>query len=153
MTGLDSFGFNYPLRAMIAGPYLGGNGEREAMYPIRYIDSDGGTLTGKNSYVIRFKKAPPVGAFWSLTVYNADDKMLIDNPLKRYKLGTDTKGLHVNKDSSFEVPIQHTKPQGEFADNWLPAPKDNFYVILRLYQPSDGILSGEYKLPQLERIK
>ena len=153
VTGLDSFGFNYPLRAMIAGPYLGGNGEREAMYPIRYIDSDGGTLTGKNSYVIRFKKAPPVGAFWSLTVYNADDKMLIDNPLKRYKLGTDTKGLHVNKDSSFEVPIQHTKPQGEFADNWLPAPKDNFYVILRLYQPSDGILSGEYKLPQLERIK
>jgi hypothetical protein len=41
MMGLDSFGFNYPLRAMVAGPYLGGNGEREAMYPIRYTDADG----------------------------------------------------------------------------------------------------------------
>ena len=63
VTGLDSFGFNYPLRAMIAGPYLGGNGEKEAMYPIRYTDSKGAPLSGTNKYVIKFKKAPPVDAF------------------------------------------------------------------------------------------
>jgi len=39
VTGMDDFGFNYPLRAMVAGPYLGGQGEKEAMYPIRYTDS------------------------------------------------------------------------------------------------------------------
>ena len=38
-VGLDSFGFNYPLRALVAGPYLGGNGEQEAMYPLRYTNS------------------------------------------------------------------------------------------------------------------
>ena len=26
-TGLDDFGFDYPLRALVAGPYLGGQGE------------------------------------------------------------------------------------------------------------------------------
>jgi hypothetical protein len=152
-TGLDNFGFNYPLRSLVAGPYLGGNGEREAMYATRYTDSGNAPLTGANNYVIRFKKAPPVGAFWSLTVYNADDKMLVKNELNRYKLGGDTKGLKVLADGSFEVPIQNSKPTGEFAANWLPAPKGGFYTLLRLYIPSDAILSGEYQLPQLELVK
>ena len=93
VTGLDSFGFNYPLRAMVAGPYLGGNGEKEAMYPIRYTDADGNVLNGANRYVVKFDSEPPIGAFWSLTMYNASDKMLVENPINRFKVGTDTKGL------------------------------------------------------------
>ncbi len=153
VTGLDSFGFNYPLRAMIAGPYLGGNGEKEAMYPIRYTDIDGNTLNGSNRYVIRFKQVPPVDAFWSITMYNAGDKMLVDNEINRYKVGTDTVGLKILEDGSFDVPIQHTKPNGDFAANWLPAPKGDFYIILRMYQPNAAILSGEYKLPQVEKLQ
>jgi hypothetical protein len=152
-TGLDNFGFNYPLRSLVAGPYLGGNGEREAMYATRYTDSGNAPLHGANNYVIRFKKAPPVDAFWSLTVYNADDKMLVNNELNRFKLGGDTAGLRVLADGSYEVPIQNTKPTGDFAANWLPAPKGGFYVLLRLYIPSEAILSGEYQLPQLEMVK
>ena len=91
--GLDSFGFNYPLRAMVAGPYLGGNGEKEAMYPIRYTDAEGKVLNGANKYVVKFDREPAVGAFWSLTMYNASDKMLVENPLNRFKVGSDTKGL------------------------------------------------------------
>lgn len=41
VLGMDDFGFNYPRRAVIAGPYLGGNGEREAMYPGGFTDSQG----------------------------------------------------------------------------------------------------------------
>lgn len=33
---LDRFGFNRPLRAMVAGPYLGGKGEKEAMTDVRF---------------------------------------------------------------------------------------------------------------------
>ena len=40
-TGLDDFGFNYPLRALVARPLFGGQGEKEAMYPLRYTDSVG----------------------------------------------------------------------------------------------------------------
>ena len=151
VTGLDSFGFNYPLRAMVAGPYLGGQGEHEAMYPIRYTDSAGQTLSGANQYVVKLDSAPPVGAFWSLTMYNAGDKMLVDNELGRYKVGPDTKGLKVAQDGSITIPISHTKPQGENAANWLPAPEGEFYVILRLYQPSNDILSGKWALPQINK--
>jgi hypothetical protein len=152
VTGLDNFGFNYPLRAMIAGPYLGGNGEREAMYPIRYTDADGQVLNGANKYVVKMDKAPPVNAFWSLTMYNAADKMLVENPIQRFKVGTDTQGLKKGADGSITIAVQNERP-GEAANvNWLPAPKGDFYMILRLYQPSDTILNGTYQLPQMTRI-
>ncbi len=48
VTGLGSFGYNYPLRAMVAGPCLGGQGEHEAMYPLRVTDSKNQPLTGAN---------------------------------------------------------------------------------------------------------
>ncbi|WP_273735934.1 DUF1254 domain-containing protein [Mycolicibacterium septicum] len=150
-TGLDNFGFNYPLRAMVAGPYLGGQGEREAMYPIRYTDADGQTLTGANEYELRMATQPPVDAFWSLTVYNADDKMLVGNPIHRYKVGTDTEGLTTGPDGSLTVAIQHQKPDPATDVNWLPAPAADFYLILRLYQPTDAILDGSWPLPQVTR--
>ncbi len=152
VTGLDSFGFNYPMRAMVAGPYLGGNGEREAMYPVRYTDSEGNQLNGANRYLVKLSSAPPVDAFWSLTMYNADDKMLVANEIDRFKVGSDTQGLMVAADGSITIPIQTTKPEGEAAANWLPAPEGDFYVILRLYQPSPAILDDEWQLPQLVRV-
>jgi hypothetical protein len=153
VTGLDSFGFNYPLRAMIAGPYLGGNGEREAMYPIRYTDADGRVLNGANKYVVKLDKAPPVDGFWSLTMYNAADKMLVENPIQRYKVGTDTNGLKKAADGSITTAVQNAQPDPAPDVNWLPAPKGDFYVILRLYQPTAAILEGTYQLPQMTRVK
>ncbi|MFG6203299.1 DUF1254 domain-containing protein [Pseudomonas retamae] len=153
VTGLDSFGYNYPLRAMVAGPYLGGQGEREAMYPIRFTDSKNRPLTGASQYQVKLASAPPVNAFWSLTMYDANDKMLVENEINRYKVGTDTPGLKVAADGSITIPISHKKPQGENAANWLPAPKGGFYVLLRMYQPTEDVLSGKWALPQLDRVE
>lgn len=153
VTGLDSFGFNYPMRAMVAGPYLGGNGEREAMYPIRYTDSDGKTLNGSQKYVVKLSKAPPVAGFWSLTIYNAKDKMLVENPIQRYKVGTDTQDLKIAADGSITIAVQNEEPAESPDINWLPAPQGDFYVMLRLYQPSDEILDGGYQLPQVTRVE
>jgi hypothetical protein len=149
---LDAYGFNYPLRAVHSGPYLGGNSAREALYPNTYVDSQNNPLTGANRYELRFTKAPPVDAFWSLTIYNADDKMLVDNPISRYKVGSETPGLKVNPDGSFTILIQHDQPQGPDKTNWLPAPKGNFNLFLRFYQPRKELLSGAYTLPQLIKV-
>lgn len=66
--------------------------------------------------------------------------------------GTDTPGLKTAQDGSITIPISHGKPQGENAANWLPAPDGGFYVILRLYQPSEAILSGKWVMPQLNKV-
>ncbi|MEL7696459.1 MULTISPECIES: DUF1214 domain-containing protein [Pantoea] len=150
MKGLDDFGYNYPLRSLVSGPYLGGQGEREAVYPVRYNDSEGKALSGASSYTLTLNSEPPVNAFWSVTIYDADTKMLVDNPLNRYKIGSDTQGLVKDKDGSLNITLSHTQPEDKNA-NWLPAPEGNFYLLFRLYQPKDSVMDGSWKLPEVVR--
>lgn len=147
VTKLDSFGYDYALRSMISGPYLGGQGEKEALYPIRYTDSENKELDGKNVYKMTFDKEPPVNAFWSLTMYDANNKLFVKNELNRYKISNDLKGFVKKTDGTFEITISHAKPSN--TNNWLPAPEGGFYLILRLYQPTEEVLSGKYKIPQV----
>lgn len=152
-TIIDGYGFNYPLRAVHSGPYLGGNMVQEAYYPSTYFDSENHPLTGANRYELRFAKAPPVDAFWSATLYNADDKMLVENPIDRYKVGSETPGLKTNADGSISITIQHGEPHGPEKSNWLPAPKGDFFLVLRFYQPRKELLDGTYRLPQLIKVQ
>ncbi|CAM6858633.1 DUF1254 domain-containing protein [Klebsiella michiganensis] len=148
VRGLDDFGYNYPLRSLVAGPYLGGQGEKEAVYPIRYNDKDNNPLSGQNTYTINLVTQPPVNAFWSITIYDADTKMLVENPVNRYKVGSDTKGLAKEKDGSLKIVISHEKPTGKDV-NWLPAPEHNFYLLFRMYQPKEAVMDGSWKLPEV----
>ncbi|MEC5385673.1 DUF1254 domain-containing protein [Uliginosibacterium sp. H3] len=153
VRGLDDFGFNYPLRALVAGPYLGGQGEKEAVYPIRYTDSAGKPLTGAGTYTVKFSPEPPNDAFWSLTMYDAKTKMLVSNPIKRYKIGNDTPGLVRGADGSVAISISAKQPASGDKTNWLPAPKGAFYLLMRIYQPKPAVFDGSYKFPQVEAVK
>jgi len=152
VRGLDDFGYNYPLRAAVAGPYLGGQGEKEAVYPIRYTDATGATLTGANDYQANFAPPPPNDAFWSLTIYDANTKMLVKNPIDRYKVGSDTPGLVQGADGSVPIRISHAKPSDANV-NWLPAPTGPFYLLLRIYQPKPAVFDGTYALPQVQQVR
>jgi hypothetical protein len=35
----------------------------------------------------------------------------------------------------------------------LPAPKEPFYMLLRMYLPDIEILNGQYKIPGVQRVK
>lgn len=145
---LDQFGDDNALRSMIAHPYLGGQGAIEALYPLAYTDSQGAPLSGKKTYTMHFDQAPPVGAFWSVTVYDAKSKMLIENSLHRYALNSQSP-IQKNKDGSFDLIFSHQKPIGEKQDNWLATPENGFYVITRLYIPSKSILDMKWTVPAI----
>lgn len=148
-SDLDNFGFNYGLRALVSGPYLGGQGEKEAMYPIHYADEAGNPLTGQHSYTLHFETMPEVDAFWSVTVYDAQSKMLIENPINRYKVSSTTPKLKYNKNGGLDIVLSNQKPSGKA--NWLPAPEGGFYLLLRLYQPGENVLNGNYQLPTINK--
>lgn len=151
--GLDNLGDDNALRSLVAHPYLGGQGEKEAMYPVRYKDSKGSRLIGTKEYQLKFTSAPPVKGFWSVTVYDAKTKGLIYNTLKRYSLGSESE-IYKNPDGSFSITISNQVPVGEKKrSNWLAAPTGEFYVITRLYIPSEEILSLKWKLPELEPVE
>jgi len=48
--------------------------------------------------------------------------------------------------------IQHHEPQEGTAD-WLPAPAERFFVVLRLYDPAEACLTGDFELPGIERVE
>ncbi len=118
--------------------------------PWTSMDPDGGPLTGARNYRLRFAPAqlPKTDAFWSLTMYD-DDLMLVENPIGRYAIGDRTRGLVYGADGSLELLIQHQCPASGIS-NWLPAPKGEFQMIFRAYQPQASFLNGEYQLPPLE---
>ena len=43
--------------------------------------------------------------------------------------------------------------QGKKESNWLPAPKVEFNLFMRLYWPKKEILDGTWKPPAGERLK
>ena len=64
-------GNSYLKRAILAVVGPGANQPEDAIYPALLYDANGDTLMSPNKYVIKFPNGqlPPVGAFWSVTLY------------------------------------------------------------------------------------
>ena len=150
---IGRYGTDYLFRSIVALVGLGTNLPEDAVYPLTRVDAEGKPLTGANRYVIRFPKGqlPPVGAFWSVTMYNSK-QAFVDNPINRYAIG-DRDKLKFDDDGSLTLYVQHESPGKDKESNWLPAPKDEFNLIMRLYWPKKEILDGTWKPPAVERVK
>jgi len=84
---------SYLARALAARGGLWGNHGYEAAYPMTYAGKDGQGLDGRNRYTLTFDQDPPVGAFWSITMYDLPDFYLVANPIGRYSISDRTAGL------------------------------------------------------------
>ncbi len=123
-------------------------------YHVGYFDGDGVQLSGEHRYKLTFKKPPPVKAFWSLTMYDSKTRRYIENPIDRWAIGDRTEGLVYGDDGSLTITISAAQPKDEKERaNWLPAPKDTFYVVLREYSPDPAILTREWEPPGIQMIK
>jgi hypothetical protein len=128
-------------RAGAAKGGLFGNDAVEAVYPFARVDATGEMLdAGKHNYTITFPTAqlPPVNAFWSVTMYDRTSQLLIKNPINRYLINSPMlPGMKKNKDGSLTLYIQKDSPGKAKETNWLPAPNDTIYLVMRLYWPKD----------------
>ena len=142
---------NYLYR--MAGAVLGiyGNTKEEALYPAATVDSAGAPLTGANNYTYRFEpgQLPPVNAFWSLTMYQLPESLLVDNPIDRYVINSPMlPDLVRDPDGGITLYLQNQSPGPAKEANWLPAPKGPFLVALRLYWPKPDALDGQWQAPK-----
>ncbi|MGZ8273111.1 MAG: DUF1254 domain-containing protein [Burkholderiaceae bacterium] len=145
---LGNFGTEYGVRAVVALVGLGANLPADAVYPSAFVDGDGKPLSGANRYVVHFDKGatPPVNAFWSVTMYDAQS-FFVDNKLNRYAISS-WMPLRRNADGSLDIYIQNESPGKDKEANWLPAPKGDFNVTMRMYWPTDkspSILDATWK--------
>jgi hypothetical protein len=150
-TMVGAYGTDYLLRASIACWALGANLPEDTVYPFTYVDIDGDHLNGENRYRIHFEQdqIPPVHAFWSITMYDANH-FLVANPMDRYAIQSHNH-LEYNTDGSLDIIIQRKAPQ-EKPTNWLPSPKGEFNLILRMYWPKPQVLDGSWSPPAVEKV-
>lgn len=159
----DFFKTNWLMRAGAAKGGLYGNDAVEAMYPFTRADAAGETLDGsKHAYTLTFPagQLPPVNSFWSVTMYDGKSQLLIKNPIDRYLINSPMlPGMKKNADGSLTLYIQKDSPGKAKEANWLPAPNDTIYLVMRLYWPKDmppSILppgDGTWKPPGLVAAK
>ncbi|MBD1545954.1 DUF1254 domain-containing protein [Roseibium aggregatum] len=148
---------DYALRAAAAVAGILGNDSDEALYPMTRWDGSGQLLEGSNSYVLTFPAdgLPPVNAFWSVTMYDGKDQLLVENPINRYLINSPMlPDLQKNADGSLSLYIQHAEPTDPKAKaNWLPAPEGEIYLVMRLYWPKASGLDGSWKPPAIAKAE
>lgn len=149
---VGTYGTVYKLRAMAALIGLGVNLQEDAVYPASFVDGEGRPYSGASRYVLHFGKGglPPAGAFWSVTLYDKDGYQ-VSNSLNRFALG-DRDKLKFNPDGSLDIYIQNASPGPDRASNWLPAPKGEFNLAMRVYSPRREALDGAWTPPAVRKV-
>ena len=164
------YGKDYLTRAIIAKFGLGANLPAEAVYPAAVTDYSGKTLNGASGavYRVRFPSGqlpPTTSAFWSLTLY-AEDQFFISNPLNRFAIGdrpfpaggsaTANLSRGCGPSGATDIYVSAVQPSstvaGACAGNWLPAPAEQFNLMLRIYRPTSAVLNGTWKYPQIIKV-
>jgi hypothetical protein len=136
---------------------IGANSREEAMYPVYQKDSTGQALNGANGrYTLHFAKGafPPVNAFWSVTMYDMPQQLLVKNSLNRYLINSPMlPDLKLDADGGLTIYIQADSPGAGKEANWLPAPDGPFMLALRYYLPKPALLDGSWKSPLVVKVK
>ncbi len=145
------YGNYYLKRALVTQFGLGANLPEDAIYPLNLADEAGKPLDGANAYVLHFDKgdAPPVNAFWSVTLYDAEGYQ-VANSLNRFAVSS-WMPFKYDPDGSLDLYFQNTSPGPDEEANWLPAPKGAFNLTMRLYAPKSDALTGKWNPPAVTK--
>lgn len=145
-AGLESL-----LLPSVVGPI--GQPAKEAMYP-PVVTDDGSPMNAMNDYRVSMTKEelPPANAFWSITLYDAENGFFIPNDHKKYSVGENS-GMQLDEDGGIDIMVAAEKPEGIPEENWLPINREDLElnIILRIYAP-DLEKMKTWKAPKAMKI-
>ncbi|MGF6773903.1 hypothetical protein P3T18_006417 [Paraburkholderia sp. GAS199] len=146
--GVGNYGPDYAMRAYAAATQPGIGTKDDEVRAVVTQDSDGHVLNGANRYVIHFapNQLPPARGFWSITAYTKDGALGESAPA-RLAVG-DRNGARRNRDGSLDVVVSSTRSK---SGNWLPAPRADLQLVLRLYAPKAQATDGSWQPPAVVR--
>jgi hypothetical protein len=124
---------------------FGGPGPEHSAYEIIQTDADGKTLVGANGTYQLTTSAPPVAAFWSITVYDTNrGGFLHPNKEDRYHINGTT--AVPNDDETYTFNFKTACEPGDL--NCLEVPEGRFDLASRYYLPKEEIVSGGWQIPR-----
>ncbi len=86
----------------------------------------------------------PMGQFVRMKEYSGANKYLMHSRSK----------FKTNADGSVDIYIQNESPGKDKEANWLPAAKEKFILMLRMYWPKEktpSIIDGTWKIPAVKQ--
>jgi hypothetical protein len=122
----------------------GGPATSHSAYESMYTDASGETLEGSKGEYALVTEAPPVNAFWSITVYDSTTGRLHPNDDNRYHINNTT--AVQDEDGTFTFRFKVKCEDGD--QNCLEVPAGPFDVAARYYLPEPEIMNGEWTIPR-----
>ena len=118
-----------------------------------YYDADGNALMGGNNYQFRIEPNPPAANFWSITVYDIENRLVIRNKSKNSGRSSRTEGLVKNKDGSVDLYFGPKAPKGKEI-NWIQTNNgESFFVYLRLYGPEQAYFDQTFPMNKIKKVE
>ena len=133
------------------------NGGWGQIYLDNYRDSDGYGLNGSNHYTLTLNgDVNYADLFWNITVYNVENRALVDNDIQRAEVGSNVPGTVKDADGNYTFHFSPTKPKGVNEANWVQTrPDENWFVYFRTYSPTKEFVERQPEtiLPNFVRVK
>lgn len=117
-----------------------------------YFDDQGNWLDGGKNYTLNVPANPPAVNFWSITIYDAATRCLIDNPQKNADLSS-RKDLIKNADGSVDLYFGPKAPAGK-EKNWVQTlPGKHWFTYMRFYGPTTAYFDKSWKMDDITEVK
>lgn len=116
------------------------------------LAADGSRFDGGNTYRLRVPPNAPAKQFWSVTLYDVDTRSFIQTK-EGIADRSSRMDLLKNADGSVDIYMGPKAPAG-FEKNWIPTvPGRGWFVLFRLYAPTEAYFDRSWPLPPIERVR
>jgi hypothetical protein len=123
-----------------------------SQYLVALRDADGDLLTGGASYRLRVPANVPTANYWSVVIYDADTRSLLDNGQPFPSVASNT-NLKPNADGSADLYFGPTAPK-ETNANWIKTvPGRGWFGGMRLYAPTQAFFDKTWKPDDIVKVK
>ena len=117
-----------------------------------YRDKNGHAFDGAKTYRLHVPPNAPVKLFWSVTLYDIDTRLLIQNK-EQIADRSSNHDLVTNADGSVDLYFSPSAPKG-FDKNWIPTvPGKAWFTYFRLYGPLEAYFNKSWPLPDIEKLQ
>jgi hypothetical protein len=124
-----------------------------SQYAVAFVDKDDKPFDGSKTYKIHLPPNIPAKNFWSLMLYDNQTRSELQTDQQYPSVGSQTKGIVINPDTSVDVWFGPTAPAGH-EKNWVQTiPGKGWNTILRLYGPLDPWFEKTWRPSEIELVQ